>query len=132
MMYVRTYFFVISKHSFMNLQNSLDNAIRTIVKEENNLLLSKIEDILSNRTGAEQYSKPLNFEETLNYLSCSKSYLYKLTSGNKIPHSKRGKKLYFEKKALDQWLLTNKVKTVSEIQEEAEAYLNSLTKTTKF
>lgn len=111
---------------------SLDDAIRAIVKEENSLLFQKLEAVLLNTESGEHNQKPLNFIETTDYLSCSKSYLYKLTSTNKIPHSKRGKKLYFDKKVLDQWLLKNKVKTVSEIQEEADAYLNSINHKSKF
>ena len=105
---------------------SLDDVIRNIVKEENSLLLNKIEAVLKNLENGNDYSKPLNFDETLEYLSCSKSYLYKLTSNNIVPHSKRGKRLYFDKKSLDNWLISKKVKSVSEIHEEAETYLNSI------
>ena len=38
----------------------------------------------------------LSFEEASRFLNLSKSYLYKLTSGNLIPHYKpQGKMLYF-------------------------------------
>ena len=40
----------------------------------------------------------LSFDEASKFLNLSKSYLYKLTSGNLIPHYKpQGKMLYFEK-----------------------------------
>ena len=43
----------------------------------------------------------LSFEEASRFLNLSKSYLYKLTSGNLIPHYKpQGKMLYFEKAEL--------------------------------
>lgn len=116
----------------MNNTISLDDAIRAIVKEENSLLFKKLEAVLLKTENGEHNQKPLNFIETQKYLSCSKSYLYKLTSNNRIPHSKRGKKLYFDKKALDRWLLSNKVKSVSEIQNEAEIYLNSKSTNRKF
>ena len=39
----------------------------------------------------------LSFDEASRFLNLSKSYLYKLTSGNLIPHYKpQGKMLYFE------------------------------------
>jgi excisionase family DNA binding protein len=107
------------------INNSLDDAIRNIVKEENNLLLNKIENVLTQKKNGDLDNKPLNFQETTEYLGCSKSYLYKLTSMNVVPHSKRGKRLYFDKKTLDQWLLSNKVKTVSEIESEIGTSLNS-------
>lgn len=47
----------------------------------------------------------LSFEEASRFLNLSKSYLYKLTSGNLIPHYKpQGKMLYFEKTELEAWL----------------------------
>lgn len=110
----------------------LNDAFRAIVKEENSLLLGKIKAILGNSQVVESYNKPMNFEETLEYLRCSRSYLYKLTHKRKILHSKQGKRLMFEKKNLDDFLLQNKVKTVSEIQEETEVFLNSTNKNPKF
>lgn len=39
----------------------------------------------------------LSFDEASTFLNLSKSYLYKLTAGNLIPHYKpQGKMLYFE------------------------------------
>ncbi len=107
------------------IQLSLDDAIRSIVKEELNLVLRKIEDLFQKSGQSEDYSKPLNFEEALEYLGCSKSYLYKQTSTNRIPHSKKSKRIYFDKKTLSKWLLSDKVKTLSEIQKEASSYLST-------
>ena len=46
----------------------------------------------------------LSFDEASKFLNLSKSYLYKLTSGNLIPHYKpQGKMLYFEKVELEAW-----------------------------
>ena len=54
----------------------------------------------------------LSFDEASTFLNLSKSYLYKLTSGNLIPHYKpQGKMLYFEKSELEAWLRQNPVKT---------------------
>ncbi|MBU2905204.1 helix-turn-helix domain-containing protein [Arenibacter algicola] len=50
----------------------------------------------------------LTFEETCDFTGISRSYLYKLTSAGKIPHSKpNGKMLFFEKKKIVDWLLQN-------------------------
>lgn len=108
----------------MDLKLSLDEAIRAIVKEENNLLLNKIKELLNSAGGAVP-SKPMSFDETLEYLGVSKSFLYKMTSSAQIPHSKRSKRLFFEKSVLDSWLLENKVRTVSEIKDLANTFLSS-------
>ena len=63
----------------------------------------------------------LSFDEASKFLNLSKSYLYKLTSGNLIPHYKpQGKMLYFEKAELEAWLRQNPVKTQAQIEQEAQ------------
>ena len=50
----------------------------------------------------------------------AKPTIYSLVSTTrKIPHSKRGKKLYFSRKELLEWLTTGKRKTQDEIADEA-------------
>ena len=66
----------------------------------------------------------LSFDEASKFLNLSKSYLYKLTSGNLIPHYKpQGKMLYFEKAELEAWLRQNPVKTQAQIEQEAQKYI---------
>ena len=66
----------------------------------------------------------LSFDEASKYLNLSKSYLYKLTSAQQIPHYKpQGKMIYFEKDALDTWLRQNPVKTQTKISQEASHYI---------
>ncbi|EFB30640.1 DNA binding domain, excisionase family [Segatella oris F0302] len=66
----------------------------------------------------------LSFDEASKFLNLSKSYLYKLTSGNLIPHYKpQGKMLYFEKAELEAWLRQNPIKTSAQIAQEAQRYI---------
>ena len=66
----------------------------------------------------------LNFNETCKYLELSQSHLYKLTSTAAIPHYKpNGKKLYFQREELDQWLLRNRMDSQDEIEQQAADYL---------
>lgn len=66
----------------------------------------------------------LSFDEASTFFNLSKSYLYKLTSGNLIPHYKpQGKMLYFEKSELEAWLRQNPVKTKTQIEQEAQKYV---------
>ena len=67
-----------------------------------------------------------SFDEASKFLNLSKSYLYKLTSGNLIPHYKpQGKMLYFEKEELETWLRQNPVKAQMQIAREAQQYVMS-------
>lgn len=94
--------------------------------EIRNLIREEFQSVLSDQPQAEQSNpkKILNFEEACTYLSISKSHGYKLTSKGLIPHSKRGKRIYFQKSELEQWLLSNKVETVSDMKQEMDNYLN--------
>ena len=59
----------------------------------------------------------LSFDEASKFLNLSKSYLYKLTSGNLIPHYKpQGKMLFFERADLEAWLRQNPIKTQAQIE----------------
>jgi excisionase family DNA binding protein len=49
----------------------------------------------------------------------AKPTIYGLVSERRIPHSKRGKKLYFSRRELLEWLTTGKRKTQDEIAEDA-------------
>ena len=66
----------------------------------------------------------LSFDEASKFLNLSKSYLYKLTSGNLIPHYRpQGKMLHFEKADLEAWLRQNPIKTQMQIEQEAQRYI---------
>ena len=65
----------------------------------------------------------LTSEEAARYLGISKSYLYKLTMRQLIPHYKPlGKMCYFNRQELEAWLQSNRVATDEEINREAQAY----------
>lgn len=68
----------------------------------------------------------LTFDEASRFTGLSKSYLYKLTSTQQIPHFKpRAKLLYFNRAELEKWLLQNHVTTVEELEQQAVNYCYS-------
>jgi len=62
----------------------------------------------------------LDIDKAAEFVHLKKSWLYQLTSLRKIPHLKRGRKLFFSKSELSQWLLEGRVKTISELERQAE------------
>lgn len=67
----------------------------------------------------------LTSQEAAQYLELSTSHLYKLTSGKQIPcYCPQGKRLYFKRSELDQWLLRNRQATMDELNEAAEAHIS--------
>ena len=64
----------------------------------------------------------LNIDEAANLLGFKKSYVYKLTSGGVIPHSKpNGKRIFFDREVLEQWMMRNQTST--DINSLADTYL---------
>jgi excisionase family DNA binding protein len=92
--------------------------------------LNSIETLIREITGKEKVvvSAPMtneifDAEKASDYLSLKKSTLYKLTAQREIPHYKNGKKLYFKRVELDEWITTNRVATKEEINKMATEYL---------
>lgn len=83
--------------------------------------LSAIEESLK-MTGLTS-KKVLTFDEAAQFTGLSKSYLYKLTSQQRIPHFKpTGKLVYFDREELEAWLAQNRVHTAREIEDKAQGY----------
>lgn len=69
----------------------------------------------------------LNLEEAAAFLGIRKSTLYKMTHLSQVPYYKpAGKLVFFEKSALLDWVRSVKVKSESEIREEAAMHLSQL------
>ena len=75
------------------------------------------------------YEEILSLSEASKFLKVSKSCVYKLTSAKKIPHFvPGGKKIYFKKSDLEDWILNSRVTPISEFENDTINYL--LKKTT--
>ena len=71
-----------------------------------------------------QAKNVLTLEEASKFLNISKSYLYKLTSAQQIPHYKpSGKMVYFERTALESWMRQNPVSTIALVGDVAQNYI---------
>ena len=85
-----------------------------LIKKE----LQVIKELLANNK-----KKVLNLNELADYIGFSKSYVYKLTSQNLIPHSKpNGKAVFFDRDEIDKWLLNNS--TITHQQSRRKALMN--------
>ena len=70
------------------------------------------------------FLKPiLTFEEGCRYTGLSKSYMYKHTSAGNIPYYKpEGRKIYFKKAELEEWMLRNRQSSNTEIKRKATKF----------
>jgi excisionase family DNA binding protein len=70
-----------------------------------------------------QTSQILNIQEASEFLHLTKPTVYGYVSRSAIPVSKIGKRLYFSKQELTEWIKTGRKKTIAEISDEANTYL---------
>ena len=66
------------------------------------------------------HKEVLTFAEACAYTGLSHAYMYKLTSGRQIPHSKpTGGRVFFNRAELENWLQSNRIATDAEIADRA-------------
>ena len=86
--------------------------------EEFNILVEAV-----NSSFALCHKEILTLDEASRYTGMKKSTLYKLTAARVIPHSKPGGKVvYFSRRALEEWMMSNPVATDAELNGQARAY----------
>jgi len=91
----------------------MENIISKLLELENLLLEQRI-----------LQKEVFSLKEAAQYLDISTSHLYKLTSRKEIPHyCPQGKRLYFKRAELDQWLTRNRVSSNQELETKAANYL---------
>jgi excisionase family DNA binding protein len=66
----------------------------------------------------------LTIQQAADFLKLSVPTLYGFVSKSQLPVSKKGKRLYFSKRELIDWIKTGRKKTAAEIQQEATNYVN--------
>jgi len=67
----------------------------------------------------------LTLEEASDFLSLSKSAIYKLTSKKEIPYyNPGGKKIFFKRTELENWVFASKSVSVDEVDDEISSYLS--------
>ncbi len=92
---------------------------------ESEIILEKliaIENLLMEQKAVRK--KVLTIKEACVHLGLSRSHLYKLTSKKQIPHfCPGGRRLYFKREELDNWMLQNRQKSTAELEKETLDYI---------
>jgi excisionase family DNA binding protein len=100
-------------------------------------LIDKLENIerlllSQNNTTPQEEDKLLTIREAAEILHLSVPTVYGLVQRSEVPVCKRGKRLYFSKQELIEWIMSGRKKTNSEINAEADDYIKSRTRARKF
>ena len=68
--------------------------------------------------------KPLTLKEAAEFLDFSRSYLYRLTAQGRVPcYKPEGKRVYFDRAELVNWLKRNRIRPQEETEEKAASYI---------
>ena len=68
--------------------------------------------------------KPLTLKEAAEFLDFSRSYLYRLTSQGRVPcYKPEGKRVYFDRAELVDWLKRDRIRPQEEIEGKAASYI---------
>lgn len=102
----------------------MDKIIITTPAELESLINDSVKKAMSEQNGIHQPKKDssvqlLTLEQACEFLNLAKQTLYSFTSRRIIPFSKRGKKLYFKKSELEEWVNIGKHKSLDELQKES-------------
>jgi|SRR5690554_7528370 len=87
--------------------------------------VDKLYNVITSVQSKETAEEFLSVDETANFLNLSKPTIYAKVARRELPFSKRGKRLYFNKTDLEKYIKDGRVKTVSEVEAEADQFLTS-------
>jgi excisionase family DNA binding protein len=65
----------------------------------------------------------LDCDGAARFLGLSKGRVYKMTSGKEVPYYTTGKRVYFKRDELVEWVTRHRIKPHSEIEQEATSYV---------
>jgi excisionase family DNA binding protein len=98
-------------------QNDLPQAISTLLFE-----VQELKAIIANQSTPSNTAPDfLNIEQAGELLGLAKQTMYILVSKGKIPHMKKGKKLYFSRAEIEQYIRSGKRVTSG----EADVFVNN-------
>lgn len=98
----------------------MDITVTTLTLEDiSQVVRNELKAYFSNREESEREDEIGGISLAIEITGLARPTIYGLVSERKIPHSKRGKKLYFSRRELLEWLANGKRKTRDELTGEA-------------
>jgi excisionase family DNA binding protein len=90
-------------------------------------LIAKIDDIMLLLQSAKPDVKQgdlLTIQEAASFLNLSKHTLYNKVNKSELPYMKKGKRLYFSRTELVDYIKSGKISSIQEIQEQTNNFLS--------
>ena len=101
-------FFMLTEDEIENLVERITNNLKKSYESQNRI----------------QENEFLTIDEAAKLVKLSKPTLYGLVHKKSIPYSKKGKRLYFQKSELLDWIKSGKTETRSSLENKADQYLS--------
>ena len=101
---------ILTTISKKEIQQFIEGALQKAILENQNL-------------ADDQISSFMDVNQAAEFLSIAKATLYGKCCNLLIPHFKKGKKLYFDRAELLDWLKSGKRKTINDINESVNTHL---------
>ena len=98
------------------------------VVQELNSKIDNITMLLESAKPAENKNDLLNIQEAAEFLNLSKSTLYNKVNKRELPVMKKGKRLYFSRVELIEYIKSGKILSEKEIIERADHFLSNKNK----
>ncbi len=98
--------------------NNLPEAVKELFTK-----LDNIERLLGSQKNQPETDQLLSIQQAGELIKLTPPTIYGLVSKNEIPFSKKGKRLYFSKVDLIDWIKEGRKKTIAEISNEASTYV---------
>jgi excisionase family DNA binding protein len=102
-----------------NFTIKMENPFEIILEKLNSI--EKAIDKLNTQPNSDDVF--MNIEQVASFVGLSKATIYGLTHERSIPHFKTGKRLYFKKSEIVNWITTSKVNTKQELNQLADEYI---------
>jgi len=103
--------------TFEKLPEAVSQLIKDVTFIKNHILNESAQIDVQTKIASE--NEFLTVEDVCKKLQISKGGVYNLTHGRKIPFFKRGGRIYFDAHELNEWIRSDRRKTLKELQEEA-------------
>lgn len=92
--------------------------------EELNAKMDSIMMFIQSAKPDVKQSDLLTIQEAASFLNLSKHTLYNKVNKNELPYMKKGKRLYFSRSELMNYIKSGKIDSIQEIQEQTNNFLS--------
>ena len=101
----------------------------TVLTMEENSTIKQIIELIDEKLSVFRLEQKsiMTVDDLSEYLGLQPSYIRKMTHNREIPYYKpNGKKLYFQREEIDEWILSSRVATAEELRSEARRRVKKL------